>query len=398
MSDYRAIQGVTTSIKSLLETHMFLNRAEVPPNDRVAVTVGLPDKESDEGRRVNLFLYQVVESPYLKNMDLPGATSPGAYGTPPLSLDLHYLVTAYGESDEGDQFEAQQILGDAMRTLHDRAYLNGSILDASLQGAFERAKITLMPLTLEDLTKIWTALSTPYRVSAGYKVTVVQIESRQQKSFPMPVAESPGGGPRIVVVPARMPRIQEIFVRRPGDAPDRERTPAYARIGDTLIVKGSGLGLRELRLFLGEADVTAAVVVRTDERLELTLPANTAISPGVIGVRAVADVMLGEPPVPHRGFSSNLGAFVLTPSVATLTPDLGASPRTLAISGTRLFEDNRECLTIVGDFVVHSSAYTSKAEGSIAFDLPAALGSGTHVVRVRVNGVESFDAPGLVVP
>src|SRR5688572_2977547 len=154
MSDYRAIQGVSSSIKNVLDVFMFLNRAGVAPDDRVQITVGLPDQPG-EGKRVNLFLYHVRESPFLKNQDLPGAAHPSEYGHPPLALDLHYLITAYAESDEGDQIEAHQILGDAMRALHDHSYLAGTILDPALEGAFERATVTMEPLTVEDVTKVW---------------------------------------------------------------------------------------------------------------------------------------------------------------------------------------------------------------------------------------------------
>src|SRR5262249_33114494 len=120
MSDYRAVQGVTTTIKNILDKFMFLNRTGVAEADRVKITAKLPDQET-EGKRVNLFLYHISECPYLSNQDLPGAANPSEYGFPPLSLDLHYLLTAYGSNDEDDQYEAHQILGDAMRTLRDHA-------------------------------------------------------------------------------------------------------------------------------------------------------------------------------------------------------------------------------------------------------------------------------------
>src|SRR5262245_17386236 len=398
MSDYRAIQGVTTSIKTVLEQSMFLNRSQVAPADKVKITVGLPDKTSEDGRRVNIFLYQVLESACLKNQDLPGASGAGEYGAPPLSLDLHYLITAYGESEDGDQIEAHQILGDAMRTLHDHPFLVGSVLDASLQGAFERVKITMMPLTVEDLTKIWVSLATPYRISVGYQVTVVQIQSRLERTYPGRVAESPGGGPRLVVMPMRLPRINEVMARRPGDPADRERTPAYARIGDTLILKGTGLSTPGLRVLLGTADATASVTSRGDAGLEITIAEDVALQQGGLGVAVVRGVMLGDPPVPHRGFSSNLGAFVLTPRIAALTPNLAVNPRTLTITGTRLFQENRECLTLVGEVVIRAESYINSATDTIQVNLPASLGAGTYAVRVRVNGAESLDTQNLVLP
>jgi hypothetical protein len=134
MNDYRAIQGVSSTLKKLLETFMVLNAPDTAPDDRVTITLGLPDQEG-EGKRVNLFLYHVQECAYLKNQDLPGAAHVSEYGRPPLVLDLHYLLTAYSTSEEGDQLEAQQILGDAMGALHDHANLTGT-------GAFKTMKVS----------------------------------------------------------------------------------------------------------------------------------------------------------------------------------------------------------------------------------------------------------------
>ncbi|MCW5983256.1 MAG: DUF4255 domain-containing protein [Bryobacteraceae bacterium] len=393
MSDYRAIQGVSSSIKNLLETFMFLNRADVASDDRVKITVGLPDQDA-EGKRVNLFLYQVTECPYLKNQDLPGAAGAGEYGHPPVVLDLHYLLTAYAESDEGDQIEAHQIMGDAMRALHDHPYLVGDILDPSLEDAVEPAKITLEPLTVEDVTKVWVALNTPYRLSVGYKATVVQIQSRIQRSAPGLIGEGPGGGVRVVVAPIARPRIDEALVIRQGDATNRERV-AYARIGDRLALKGQNLS-GDARLLLNDEDATASIVSKKPNRMEATIPDIAALQPGPVTIRVSVDILLGDPPVPHRGVSSNLSVFVLVPRVTQLTVTAGNPPQ-LDPHGVRLFQDGKECMTLVGDRVVPPAAYTTSETDHIVLPAPANLPAGTYPVRVRVNGAESFDVHNLVI-
>ena len=68
----------------------------------VPVTVGPPPFSAEdadphqEDARVNLFLYRVTENGYLQNQEIPGRRRRSGYGHPPLSLNLHYLVTAYG--------------------------------------------------------------------------------------------------------------------------------------------------------------------------------------------------------------------------------------------------------------------------------------------------------------
>ncbi|MGH7369594.1 MAG: Pvc16 family protein, partial [Candidatus Methylomirabilaceae bacterium] len=80
MSTYKAIAGVSATLRNLLRDRM---------EDQVAVTIAPPDVTVDtmSGRRVNLYLYHVTENGYLKNQEIPGHGYPGAYGHPPLSLD-----------------------------------------------------------------------------------------------------------------------------------------------------------------------------------------------------------------------------------------------------------------------------------------------------------------------
>src|SRR5277367_1694291 len=96
MSNFEAIRGVTWTLRKLLQDNL-----EVP----ATVTLVAPDVTVSgvNGRRINLFLYMVAESPYLRNQEIPGEGSPGAYGHPPLSLSLHYLMTAYSEGDNSNE-------------------------------------------------------------------------------------------------------------------------------------------------------------------------------------------------------------------------------------------------------------------------------------------------------
>src|SRR5215216_3893686 len=120
MSGFQAIGGVSATLRTLLEDQM-----ELPPgaNDFL-VTISTPrlEEQSDqqgERARINLFLYRTTENGYLKNQEIPGQGHPAAYGHPPLSLDLYYLITAYGTTTVRDDFVeetlAHFLLGSAMR-------------------------------------------------------------------------------------------------------------------------------------------------------------------------------------------------------------------------------------------------------------------------------------------
>jgi hypothetical protein len=123
--------------------------------------------------RINIYLFQVLEDPYSKNQ--PWLTEPGGdQRYPPLALDLLYLLTPYAS----DQPSAHHALGDAMRILHDNAILEGPELSDSLRLAVDQLAIVLVPMEIEDLTRIWNALQSPYRLSVCYQIRILLVESQ----------------------------------------------------------------------------------------------------------------------------------------------------------------------------------------------------------------------------
>jgi hypothetical protein len=395
MSDFHAIGGVSETLRTLL-----LDRMEVPAGlgAPLKVTIGMPRSDvpdpttTAETPRVNLFLYRVVENGWLKNQEIPGLGNTNSYGHPPLSIDLHYLVTAYGTRDANPGFQetlAHFLLGGAMRVFHDHAIVTEDLLTVrdpvgtpilhdSLIGEFEKIKMSLEPVSLEDLSKIWTALTQPYRVSATYHVSVVQVESRRHRQFARRVKEPPNSGARIFVVPFRYPRIQEIAVIWQDD-PTVEKTYPYARVLDTLILKGTNLGSAQTRIKMGSLEMNVGLT--QNARIEIVVPDNllpdgTPILPDKQlqpGAQTV-EVMLGVPELPAAGFPSNQSVFMLTPRVIPPpVANLGVTPRTLTLNGTRLFHPNLRSETIVGGVTIPSSAYTTRTATQIAMPLADTL-------------------------
>ena len=128
-----------------------------------------------------------------------------------------------------------------MRVLNDYAIItddledsNGAqLLDTSLLKEYERVKLTLEPLTLEDVAKVWTALNRPYRLSAAYEVSVVQIESTRHQRHAQLVGTPPAAGPRVATSAAGFPVIDEVHAAT--------RLGPYAQVNDSLVVTGSAL-------------------------------------------------------------------------------------------------------------------------------------------------------------
>jgi hypothetical protein len=397
MSGFDAMGGASATLKRLLE-----DRVDSPPGlhpalATIPVSLGIPPDEEDGGQkpRLNLFLYRVTRNAELANQEIPGRGAGGtAYGHPPMPLNLHYLLTAYGSTKSGDvpplvdESAAQFLLGSAMLVLHDHAIitdaletaLGNQVLDASLQDAYEHLKLTLEPLTLEDVAKVWTALNRPYRLSAAYEVSVIQLESRLPRRHPQPVGAPTPAGPRVVATAAGRPTIDEVHAAtRPGP---------YARIGDTLVVTGSALAGDPTLAWLDGNDASASVTSARFDRATVLVPDNPALQPGIRSLRLGHGVTLGEPPVPHVGPKSNTAAWVLVPGIDELAVLAGP---TLRLRGTRLLAATTECMTLVGEHQVPEDDYAASSTATeLRMPLPAGATSG-DLVRVRVNGAESLD-------
>ena len=175
MSASTAIGMVSESLRNLLVTKMTLTPT-------VAVTVLAPD-ETGGDRRVNLFLYRILENSTLKNLDWqvkPGDIT--RITPPPLSLNLYYLLTAYAQNDAlTGNVTAHELLGEAMRVFHDHAVVPRDTLVQGLRGANEQIKIVLNPLEPDELGRLWSTFSQPFRLSVRYEVSVVQLESRHER-------------------------------------------------------------------------------------------------------------------------------------------------------------------------------------------------------------------------
>ncbi|NBD22305.1 DUF4255 domain-containing protein [Paenibacillus glycinis] len=136
--------------------------------------------------RLTLFLYNILENPYMRYQEglLPKTE---AYKLPPLVLDLHYMLTAYSAAAILTErtIEEHQLLGRAMSVLHNHASLAGAVLQGSLAEREQELRVTLNPVTVPELSDIWTAFSdNNLRPSVCYVVSPLVI-------LPEPAAPEP---------------------------------------------------------------------------------------------------------------------------------------------------------------------------------------------------------------
>jgi hypothetical protein len=202
-----AIQGVDNTLQTLATA------AVAPLAPAVAVTVGPVDR-SDDRLRLNWFLYRITPHPAYRNMEPPRTGWRNAYGCPPLALQLHYLLSSHSgaltQNGEEDQF-AHRALGAAMLALHEHRVIGTGdpLLSPFASPLVEPLRITTDDLDLDALTKVWTASSTSFRLSVGYEVSLVTIDSTQEY-----VAGPPVRTPTVFTVPSMGPRLTAVIPQR----------------------------------------------------------------------------------------------------------------------------------------------------------------------------------------
>lgn len=169
MSDFTGIQAVTDSLCELL-------RDTLVEKD-ITVTARPLDVTPDlDPPFVNLFLYRVTENAHVRTVDPIGLPGMLPQGHPRLALDLHYLLTVEGQDPEDDS-GARRVLGDAMLTFHNNPMIpwEAAILDADPPHEIELLRVTMEPMSMADVSTLWTAATKPYRLSVGYVVTGVGL-------------------------------------------------------------------------------------------------------------------------------------------------------------------------------------------------------------------------------
>jgi Pvc16 N-terminal domain len=173
--------SVSAVLKNIVENGL-VSRGLATGLGETIVSVKPPDLIStgpDERPQLNLFLYQVAPHAALKT------TKPNT--VPPLALELHYLITAYG----AQEFQIDVLLGYVMHLLHETPVISkdairvalkaftsspGSLLaNNDLLERVDSLKVTPQFLDADALSRLWSALQARYRPSVAYKVSLVNV-------------------------------------------------------------------------------------------------------------------------------------------------------------------------------------------------------------------------------
>jgi len=262
MSTATAIGMVSESLRNLLAGEMTLE-------SEVDVTILAPD-ESGGRRRINLFLYKVQENPALKNLDWQVKRGdPTQLVPPPLSLNLFYLLTSYAPiHGQTGNSAAHEILGEAMRVFYENPIVPQDYLVGELKDAREQIKIMLNALDMEELSQVWNTFTQPFRLSALYEISVVQLDMLFESERAMAKRVQKIGRPD-VHAPFNPPIVESI-------------EPMSGAAGTEITVRGESLSgwkayVTVMRLLIIDG------MDLTEDRFVMTLPGN--LPPGFHEIR-----------------------------------------------------------------------------------------------------------------
>jgi hypothetical protein len=285
------------------------------------------------------------------------------------------------------------------------------------QSVPEEFTLTMEVEPVNDLAGLWQAITSPIRLSAIYKVSVVFLTP----SAPPPLAPVPTQF-RLAVDPTILPfaqlgqisgTLKPVSFASPNSSaavPEivtYDLSPATMAPGQRLFIFGDGLD-QTPQVFLipsgqAEQDITAWKVpdpdpahpqFQTRSRLTLDVPATVGALPanappaGVYQIRAgdAAGYRTNSTPI---SFCASVNVTIAPPNPPLLLPAGGV----FTINGAGFVSGDTEVLldTVpLAEGVLAPGAFTVGAGGtSIGFQPPSNLRSGRYTVRVRVAKVES---------
>jgi hypothetical protein len=196
--------------------------------------------------------------------------------------------------------------------------------------------------------------------------------------------------PRVYALPFRSPQIAEVY-REPPLAGIRS---GVVEVGETLRIRGMNLRATPTRVRLGPENLLIAEP-QTDQ-IDVVVPAT--LPAGTHAVQVLHDLLLegaeGAPPVPHRGFSSNLLACLVIPRLTAVNPATAGPGATVTVTVDPPRRATQEAVLLLNDFALPAVPLPAAAPPSatVQFRLPsgaAALPAGSYLMRLRIEGAES---------
>jgi len=391
MSNWEAIAAVTATLQAIL-----LKEAPTgaPDFSDLSVSILPLDKARalNTNNQLNLFLYMVVRNAAWSNADMPRQVQPGEVAIPPLPLNLYYLLTAFGRDDDAAQPFGHELLGKAMSVLYDHPVLSAADITSATQTILpandlaqqvERIRITLHPLTIDELSKLWTGFAMQYRLSAAYEVGVMLIESTRAARAGLPVLTIGPGNQGVIAQSNLLPPVPTLTgIILPNNQ-------SSARLNDIVTLTGLNLNGTNISVQFSHPLLTLPVPVAplgavTATALTLRVPDLPLALPA--GIYTIT-VLVQRPSETFQRTTNALSLPVApTVTLAPASAPAGSVDYTATVSPQIL--PQQLVILLLGSTEILADPHPSQA-GTLTFNAPN-LAPGTIWFRLRVDGVDSI--------
>jgi hypothetical protein len=383
MSNALAIAAVSATLRDELTNAFAAAGISLSPLIGSAQAfVGAPGRtHGDAAAGVDIFLYRVGPNPDLANYDLPTRNGAGdLVEVPTTALTLWYLLTFFGDTD---QLVPEQLLGVVTARLNLQPVLTPAQISAAittplpkadLQDQPEYVRLRRVPLTDDEMNRIWSMLPTEdFALSVVYEASVVLIESDADPTQALPVTER-----GLAVLASGSPVVAAVG---PAAGPHAPILP-----GTELTVRGAHLAGPGLRVQIDGVPVPAAsITVRGPGELRVTLDAG--IRPGAHGL-AVGHTRPTGFGAQTQELLSNPAPFFVRPVITQMSKPAGfvRAHLSTAVLPAQHLELIFNEVTSAAHLVLAATATPSGQHLRVPItDIP----NGTYIVRARVDGVAS---------
>jgi len=399
MFSYLAIGAVTSVLAFILERGLLDEVLGVPS---LKVTTKAPHAIStEEGEAgLNIFLYQISLNSGYANYDLPRRDSSGRLISKPLvGLDLNYLLTPF--SADNNEIVIQQILGSTIRILHENPILtkeminkalksieesdpNSKIPDSDIAEQSEKIKILYKPLSLEEITKIWSShVQTNYRLSVTYLATVILIEGKEEAIRSLPVQER-----KIFVKQLRYPIIERIepYILQ------WDPNPANMKID----IIGKNLSSDNLKVKTDGLEITPDFVsVINNEKIAVNLPSD--VHAGINTLKILHGLSIDNDnnnpsfDSQHLAFESNNSHFIIAPRLMTNFPVEIIKGTDLSLDFKPALKENQKVEIMIGENIFSQRFEYDPTSPTESLEIKTdKFKVGKFLFRMRIDGAESL--------
>jgi hypothetical protein len=397
MRGFLAVAGVTAVLRWTLREAITGSGVDSAVGATPTISALPPDRivvGATEIPQVNIFMYHVSLNSGWRSVGLPELDASGRrVSTPPLAIDLHFLLSAYGPNE----LDGEILLGWAMQVMHEQPVLTRDLVQTALTdiathlGATaedqqvglstladqaELIKLSPQSLSTEEVYRLWPAFNAHYRATAAYLATVVLVQRQRPLRANLRVQVR-----NILVQPTERPVIEDV-------------SPSLVATGEQLVITGRHFvgGSAADTMVTFDDGTSAPPDTLQDAVVRVTIP--PALLAGVRGVQIIRNVRFGSPGDPHQGMQSNLASFMLLPALLgppaatrvgttltlTINPPVGRRQRAAALIGSHSIEidprpGSAPATSTTLDFPIPASFTPVAAPGA--------------VLRVRIDGAES---------